>query len=293
MDQTITVDIPLTDALDAKYIVPEVATYTTLNVTSEMAVENLAITLSPTCSGAILTDNACIKSAISITAGSTDSWLRNLKLTGFNFFVITEPWAMRVTIESVEMYRDNGSDITAGLPMDITIQGTQNLVNDCSSYGSDKAIAFPVVVQSLTAGPNAVLNHYSQLGDNTISPHQRWAHGFLIENSDVSIALENRRYYGTGQGWAINAGVGWNIDASNIEVESPPLGINWCVGCKGTKSLEGNGTFVQEGNSVQPESLYWSQLNARGVHRSESQSLLRSFHGVFAIALITQCALFM
>lgn len=268
-NQTIKVDVPLTDGLDARYMQAMIASYKyPEHASSEVGLESLAIVLNPSCSGKVLTDTTCTGGAVAISPWVRDSWVRDLRLSGFNFFVLAKPWAFRITIESVKMYRDHDSDISAGLPADITLQGTQVLVYQCSSHGSGQT--FPIVTQSLTAGPNAVVEHYSQQRNNIISPHQRWAHGLLVENSRTSLVLGNRGYYGTGQGWSINAGVGWNIGSPNVDVSSPTLGMNWCVGCGTKKMVEGNGTFLDSGNTVEPKSLYWTQLHARGIQRSEA-----------------------
>lgn len=173
--------------------------------------------------------------------------------------------ATRITIDSVSMYRDQDSIVTSGLPEDIVIQGTQILVSNCSSYGTPGARTFPVVTGSLVAGPNAVLNHYTEVAGNFISPHQRWAHGLLVENSQTSLKLYDRGTMGSGHGWTINAGVGWNVVGQDIMVESPPLGVNWCIGCVGTSSIGGNGSFVSPGQTVIPHSLFRTQLAAREV----------------------------
>lgn len=260
----VTIDVPLTDSLNSQYMTSQVATYTFPSGSSEMGVENLGIALSPSCTGAAITDTTCNGNAIYITGYTTDSWVRNVNITGFNQFINIQPGAMRITVDSVSMYRDKATNSTSGYPADISLQGTQILVTGSSTFAISTATTFPVVVQNLTAGPNAVVDYYSQQSSFVISPHQRWAHGLLIENSRTSIAFENRGTDGTGQGWAINAGVAWNTNGSDIDIYSPPLGTNWCFGCRWTREA-GNGTFVDSSSTVQPQSLFQAQLAARGI----------------------------
>lgn len=241
----------------------EIATFAFPRAGTEMGVENLAITMNPTCSGTKITSTTCSAYAVWIPSWTTDSWVRDVNLTGFGQFVMTQPGATRITLDSVQMNRDRDTDNSAGYPADISVLGTQILVRDCSSYGSVAAKTFPVVSQNLTAGPNAVVNFYSQQSLNKLSPHQRWGHGFLVDNSRGSIQFDNRGTAGTGQGWSANAAVAWNIQGSDVEVSSPPLGINWCIGCRWSRK-KGNGTFVQEQVTVQPTSLFQAQLAARG-----------------------------
>lgn len=124
--------------------------------------------------------------------------------------------------------------------------------------------SFPVVTQTLTPGPNAVVSHFGQLPESQIQPHARWAHGFLVDNSTATTTtLINRGTSGSGHGWAVSAGVVWN-NAGDYDVQSPPLGTNWCVGCHGDARGKGNdGTMVQEKNEVLPKSLFEAQLGVR------------------------------
>lgn len=239
-----------------------VGAYSPPDAVSEVGVENLSMVQIPTCSGAVLGDPRCSHDAILIQSSAADCWIRNLNMTGFNSYINTAASSSRITIDSVSMHRDHDTNSTSGYPADITIRGTQVLVKDCASYGVGMARTFPVVTQALTPGPNAVVNFRTQLDISSISPHQRWAHGFLVDNSTTGFTLGNRGTFGTGQGWTIGAGVAWNTAGDAIEVSSPPLGTNWCVGCNGTK-ITGNGTFVASHEAIQPESLFQAQLKAR------------------------------
>lgn len=67
---------------------------------------------------------------------------------------------------------------------DITVQGKQMLVHDSASYGLSHAKTFPVVAEALKFGPNAVANFKTELTVSIIGPHQRWAHGFLVDNAN-------------------------------------------------------------------------------------------------------------
>lgn len=263
---TITLDIPLTDALDAKYMRPSIVAYNTPTTASEMGIEDLSIVLSPSCSGTSLDSPSCNAPAISFSPWSTDSWASNLELTGFNNFVTIQPNASRITIQDVAMVRDadaaDAGNPDVALPGDIIIQGTQVLVADCAQRGLASARSFAVMTESLTPGPNAVLRQAAPSDGQIVFPHQRWAHGLLVEDTATAVRLINRATNGTGHGWAINAGVGWNLRGYSI-VQSPPLGVNWCVGCSGTVDGRSNGTFVDQGQQVLPRSLFTAQLQNR------------------------------
>ncbi len=255
--------VPLTDALDAQYMVPTLVAYNRPSVSAEMGIEGLSIKMSPTCSGTSLDSTTCNAPAIAFQPWAVDSWARDLQLTGFNAFVTVSYNASQITIQDVAMTRDANSTGTA-LPGDIVIEGSQVLVADCSQDGLATAESFAVMTESLAPGPNAVLRHATPPGSTLqmLFPHQRWAHGLLVEDTAAPVHLINRATNGTGHGWAINAGVGWNLRGYAI-VQSPPLGVNWCIGCSGSVDGRSNGSFVDSGTPVLPTSLYQTQLLAR------------------------------
>ncbi|KAK7417094.1 hypothetical protein QQZ08_011753 [Neonectria magnoliae] len=256
----ITLKIPLTDSLDAAYMEPQIVVYRSPPLSSEMGVEALSIHLNSPCAGTAVDSPTCNGAAVSFAPWAVDSWARNLSLTGFNQFIDVQYDAARLTIQDVAMYRDANST-GVGLPVDIWIKGSQVLVKDCGQYGL--GISFSVMTGSLTPGPNAVLRHVTQSGIQSVYPHQRWAHGLLIEETSAPSWFVNRKNLGTGQGWSMNGGVGWNLKGK-AAFESPPLGINWCIGCRGGYGQSGNGTFLNKGDIVLPRSLFQSQLEARG-----------------------------
>ncbi|KAJ4320252.1 hypothetical protein N0V84_005950 [Fusarium piperis] len=259
----LTLQIPLTDALDSRYMKPEVRAYKPPEQYSDMGLHNLRIQVPNTCSGAPLANETCNYAAVKFPSWTVDSWASGLRLEGFNIFFEVEKDASRITIQDVEMNRNQDIEGRA-LPIDILIEGSQVLVQDCKQIGLPTARCFSVATDSLAAGPNAVIRHTTMSEVQTIYPHARWAHGLLVEGTSVPTLFVNRASNGTGHGWTINAGVGWNLKGEAI-FQSPPLGINWCIGCGGKNGSSGNGTFVRPGKQVKPESLFAAQLGARGL----------------------------
>lgn len=242
---------------------PKILAYKAPVLNSEIGIEQLSIYLTSSCSGSPVGNSACNGAAVSFAPWTVDSWARNLVLSGFNQFVDVQYDASRITVQDVAMFRD--ADTTGvAIPSDIWIKGSQILVQDCGQYGLKTAKTFSVMTGSLTPGPNAVLRHVTHSGLQSVYPHQRWAHGLLVEDSSVPVYFVNRGIRGTGQGWSINGGVGWNL-RGDTSFESSPLGINWCISCSGDAGQEGNGTFVNQGKPVNPRSLFESQLKARGL----------------------------
>lgn len=240
---------------------PALVAYNLPNVSAEAGIEGLSIVLSPTCSGTSMDSTTCNAPAISFESWAVDSWARDLQISGFNNFFTVQENSTRITIENATLVRDAATTGTA-LPGDIIIDGSQVLVADCVQMGPPTASSFAVMTGSLAPGPNAVLRHSTESDSEMIFPHQRWAHGFLVEDTAASTHLINRGTNGTGHGWAINAGVGWNLRGYSL-VQSPPLGVNWCIGCSGTVDSRSNGSFVSSGQSVIPTSLFEDQLRNR------------------------------
>jgi hypothetical protein len=173
---------------------------------TEAGLENLSISLEPTCSGSILNNTDCSSHGILFNRYTTDSWVRNVDMIGFNQFVFVGDMAMRITVENVAMHRTDDTDKGAGSPADISISGTQVLVTGCSTHGEKNASSFSVVTGALVPGPNAVVNHSTEQSSQQIQPHQRWASGLLVDSSNAHLSFINRGTFGTGQGWTINAG---------------------------------------------------------------------------------------
>ena len=206
--KAISVDVPLTDAIDSAYMSGQLVAYTPPNQPSEMGIESLRIELSPTCSGVALTSTNCSSTAIWVNQWTTDSWVRNIHLTGFNNFMSVDYNASRITIDAVTMIRDGTTDNSAGYALDLSIMGTQVLSANRSTLGAKDSRSYSVATKTLAPGPNVVLNYYAQQPVESIEPHERWGHGLLAENSTTaSLLFRNRATAGSGHGWSINQGI--------------------------------------------------------------------------------------
>lgn len=259
----VTFTVPLTDSLDSKYMSPYLAVYPSPPKSYEIGVEDLSITRNPSCSGLKLNASSpCAVVALSVAPWTVDSWVRGVNVTGFNSFLEIQSNSSRITIEKLSLFRDADTDNAAGYPADISIQGSQVLIRESGQYGLSTAKAFAVVTQSGTPGPNAVLRHVTQANIQQLYPHQRWAHGFLVDDTDASASFINRGTSGSGHGWSINAGVTWNV-RGDVQIQSPPLGVNWGVGSTGKIVSPTNGTMLGTGSKVTPQSLFEAQLSAR------------------------------
>ncbi|KAM0426037.1 hypothetical protein ACHAPT_008668 [Fusarium lateritium] len=260
---TITFKVPITDNLNSVYMKAEVRAYTPPEPTSEMGVANLRIEAgADTCSGMRLDYTTCNYAAVRFASWTVDSWASGLNLTGFNKFFEIQRDASRITIQDTIMNRNKDIDGDV-LPSDIVLRGSQILIQDCAQVGLDTARSNTVWTDAFTPGPNAITRYESESGDQKLEPSERWSHGLLVEDSSAPTNIGNRGT--TGRGWAVNAGVGWNL-RNQVNFQSPPLGINWCVGCGSPGDSNGNATLIQSGHQVKPLSLFAAQLKARGVN---------------------------
>ena len=125
-----------------------------------------------------------------------------------------EDGARRITLDSVLARRTAAVALNAGLPADfilqvlelktetsLTRQGvSQILVRSCRSEATNSsAEAFGIMTQARTSGPFAILNYTATGPSRGVEPHQRWATGLLVDNSNLtSLSFRNRRTFGSG-----------------------------------------------------------------------------------------------
>ena len=169
----------------------------------------------------------------------------------------------RITITEAHSYHDSTVEKGAGYPADISLRGSQILVDRCTSHGLG---GFYVATLNPAAMLNVVLNCTFE-GQGSIQPHMHWSTGLLIDSCtipDGRIDLINRHSSGSGHGWAIGWGIVWNGAVKHLQIQMPPGALNLAIGCKGephkTVSPE---AFFSANDPVTPASLYLAQLRER------------------------------
>lgn len=270
---TLHIDVPLTDSYDARYLAPAGATVIKVRHTDQMeqvGIENLRIVapaLKSTLSGRHF-------NAIQIKSAK-DSWVRNLNIVDTTEAVSAGQDTQRITIDSVHVTQSVPIEGHAK-PADFSINGTQILVNRCTASGDN---VFYIATGAREQGPNAVLNCIFH-GDGHVQPHQRWATGLLVDNTQVpegGIDFMNRGEMGSGHGWAMGWGVAWNDTAKSFLIQTPPGSANWSIGNRGEQTqrtmptynpgpplpMLPEGIIESQGKPVVPASLYLEQLRER------------------------------
>jgi hypothetical protein len=259
----ITLDVPLSDALDSHFTAASLVHYSFPGRITEVGVEGLRI-VAPF-EDVPITDPQY--TALRMDAVE-DGWARDLEIEETQNGIATGPGAKRLTLTNVRITH-SAAHTGAAAPADFSLQGTQILLDRCSVKGEG---TWPVVTQAEVTGPLVVLNFTADHGG--IAPHQRWATGLLVDGGKFpggterkpGVAFSNRGTAGSGHGWSIGWAVAWNVISPFLLVEQPPGALNWCIGCIGTPVTsegEPSGIFDSPGKMVDPASLYLHQLRDR------------------------------
>jgi hypothetical protein len=259
----VTLDVPLSDALDSQFTAASLVRYTFPGRITEVGVEGLRIT-------APFEDVPTTEpqyAALSMDAVE-DGWVRDLDIQETQNGIVIGPGAKRLTVTNVRITH-SAAHSGSPAPADFSLQGTQILLDRCRVTGEG---TWPVVTRSEAAGPLVVLNFTADHGG--FAPHEPWATGLLIDGGKFpggtehrpGLSFSNRAKAGSNQGWDIGWAVAWNVTSPFLLVQQPPGALNWCIGCMGTPIQTGsspNGIFDSPGHMVEPASLYLHQLRDR------------------------------
>jgi hypothetical protein len=262
----ITLDVPLTDSLDARYLDPPGASLARVQPparVTQVGIEQLHIESPPQ----EISHSQPHFSALRFHG--EDSWVRDVVIDEtMNSVAIG---GKRITFQRVAVNR-KAKHQGASKPAEFAPNGTQILLDRCSVSGDN---VWFVATGGGQAGPVVILNSTFQ-GNARAESHQRWSTGILYDNCRApagGIELRNRGSMGSGHGWSMGWGVLWNCEAKDYIVQNPPGAVNWMIGSLGENKPSprpfGSGPTLPEGvedspgKHVTPESLYLTQLAER------------------------------
>lgn len=265
-DKTITLDVPLSDSFDARYLNPPGTAVVKMRAplrVSQVGIEDLHIESPPQ------------------AIPHTQPHFTALRITGENC------WARDVLIEeTMNSVAVGGRHITlqrvtvnrkalhqgSSRPAEFAPNASDVLLDRCSSTADN---VWYVATGGGQAGPIVLLNCTFN-GNGRAESHQRWSTGTLYDNCQVpggGIELRNRGAMGSGHGWSMGWGVVWNCTAKDYIVQNPPGAVNWLIGSIGQNKLAPRpfgsranlpeGIIDSHGVPVTPRSLYLSQLAQR------------------------------
>ncbi len=257
----VTVDAPLSDSLDAKYVSPPGATvqaYTFAGRIEQVGLESIHF-IAPQ---QVVAISAPTFTCLTIGA-VLDGWVTDVVAEEFTNGIVDGGNAKWVTIQDSSVLRAAPIDADAGLPFSYSIDGQQTLVQRSVAQGND---VFGYGTMARDPGPNVVLDFTAKGSPMHVQPHDRWATGVLADNVKVpsgSIDFIDSGTDGSGHGWAIGFGVVWNSSGTALTIMQPPGSQNWAIGSTGAVAKTETGIFDSPGIPVIPKSLYLAQLCER------------------------------
>lgn len=160
------------------------------------------------------------------------AWVRDVMTQWLSFATVSiARRSSHVTVID-SAYLDGASPLSGGWRYAFNVHGQKNLVRD--SYAFRARHAF--VLNSRTPGPNVFYNCRADEAYLMSEPHHRWSTGVLFDNVEHfggSLWAVNRGNSGTGHGWSGANIVFWNCTAALIAVQRPPTAQNFAIGLGG------------------------------------------------------------
>lgn len=270
----VTLEVPLTDNIDSRFLQGKQAPVTKVEVSGQIAEDGVELLRITAPARAIAYQEDAEFDGIHMK-DVVDSWLREVNLEDTTNSIRIETGTERLTVEDVNVL-ERKSVTSAAKNFDFSVNGSQILLDRVSAH-SDLAMFF--ATQARQEGPVVVL-HAHFTGTGNIEPHQRWSTGLLVDSCEIpngGIHLVNRGIMGSGHGWTIGWSVLWNNVADEIMVQRPPGSANWSIGDRGRHDGRPmpngpagrggpdlpSGIIESPGKPVEPASLYLQQLKDR------------------------------
>jgi hypothetical protein len=253
----VTLDAPLTTALDAAYGGGTVRRYSWPGRARWVGVEALR------CESAFDRGNPHDEErawAAVTVENAEDVWVRQVSFAHFaGPAVAVWETAKRVTVEDCASERPV-SELGGYRRDTFFTAGQQTLFLRCTADQGRHDFA----VGHLACGPNAFV-HCRATGAHRFSgPVGSWASGVLYDNVTIDgagLALTNRETDDQGVGWAAANSVLWQCTAPLVTCRTPATAQNWAAGVWG--QFVGDGHWAQLSEFVKPASLYAAQLAER------------------------------
>lgn len=254
---TLTLDVPLTTALDAGFGGGTVAKLTWPGRIEKIGIENLRLQSAYDRSNP--KDEAHRWMAITLE-NVADAWVRQVTFQHFAGSAVNVlASAKRVTIEDCKSLAPV-SEIGGQRRYTFFTAGEQTLVQRCYAQGGyhDFSVGY------CAPGPNAFVQCQSDRPFSFSGTIDSWSSGVLFDVVNVdgnALRFANRGQDGQGAGWTTANSVFWQCTASRIDCEKPPMANNYAFGS--WAQFGGNGWWENSNEQILPRSLYYAQLSAR------------------------------
>lgn len=254
----VTLDAPLTVALDNKWGTVKVLRYSWPGRIAEVGVENL--TLMSDYNRDFPKDEDHCWTGISIE-NAENCWVRRVDFKHFaGSAVIVQRTGAKVTVEDC-ISSEPISEIGGMRRCTFYTMGQQTLFQRCySRHGiHDFAAGY------CAAGPNAFVQCDSEESLGFSGSIDAWASGLLFDVVNIdghNLVYKNLGQDKNGAGWNTANSLFWQCTAAEIECYSPAAdAVNRAYGC--WAQFSGDGQWAQSNNHVHPRSLFYAQLAER------------------------------
>jgi hypothetical protein len=237
---TITVDVPIANAIERKWGGGRLYKYTDVERIEQAGVENMRVVsdFDPAVLSTVMDNGRTYPyyadedhaERFVVFNSVKNGWARDL--AGFHLsyaLVQLGRFSKWITVQDCYV-SDMVSIVTGGRRYSIYVQGQQHLVQRI--YAETARHAF--IYDSAVAGPNVVLDSESFRDYNTSEPHHRWSAGGLFDQVKAPVSIRDRGWLGSGHGWSGANYVNWNTEGK-LTSQQPPTAQNYVIGHVGPK----------------------------------------------------------
>jgi PelA/Pel-15E family pectate lyase len=271
---SVSIDAPLTNALDSVYGMGFVNRYRWDGCIRQIGVENLRCVSE--------SDPQNVKDEnhrwMAITVeNAEDGWIR--RVTGEHFVSsIVALWesAARFTVEDCKCLAPVG-EIGGYRRYAFQTLGQQTLFQRCyAEYGyHDFSVGFT------TTGPNAFVQCYAYRSHDFSGTLGGWSNGTLFDRVTIDgapLKITFRDVDGQGGGWSGANSLCWECRVPQLHLMTPPGAHNWAFGTWGQGY--GDGSHEMPRQFLKPASFYYAQLEARTGKKSVEANKIYSLNDI-------------
>jgi len=256
-DGKVTLNVPITTALDQHYGGGYVLPYEWKGRIENIGIENLVLRSSYDLENLKDEDHRWM----GITLENVqDAWVRQVNFEHFaGSAVAVYKTGRRITVEDCKSL-DPISEIGGERRNAFFTEGQQTLFQRCYSEFGYHDFSTGLAV----AGPNAFVQCEAYLPHSFSGGQQGWASGVLFDIVRIdgnALSFSNQGQEGRGAGWTAANSVFWQCDAAKIENYQPPTAQNWAFGA--WAQFSGDGYWGSTNSHVKPRSLFYAQLEDR------------------------------
>lgn len=269
----LSLDAPLTTALDKKYGGGTVAAFKWPGRISHVGIENLHLVSSYDHSRQKDEDHRWMAIVVN---NATDGWVRRVNFEHFAGSVVSLlEGAARFTVQDC-VATDPVSEIGGQRRYVFSTTGQQNLFQRLYSEKGyhDFSVGF------CAAGPNAFVQCQGEQSLSYSGSVNSWASGVLfdlVRLDGQTIKLANLGHKEQGAGWNAANSLLWNCYASMVDCYQPPTAQNYAYGI--WAEFDGDGHWEEPNSWINPRSFYYAQLAQRLGHDVSDIARIKPFVG--------------